>query len=438
MKTSPIYLLLFISVLVKVLLAAFTPVFGDETYYHLWSTHLQLSYFDHPPAVSWLIWLSQNWTQTNNPLFLRMSFVILSFLTSLVWIKILRLKEFSEASIFKVLLLFLLHPLIGVGSILATPDVPLVFFWSLAYLSFLQIFKKKTYLWYALLGVFLGLGFCSKYHIVLFVISGLVYLFISKSYKLIRLSGVFLTLLFGALFSLPVIVWNAQNNWVSFLFQIDHGFGEDYFVWDWPVGYIVAQFLIVNPLVVISFFKKNWQHVDKVFSLTQLGFFFISSFKGVVEGNWPLASHLHSNTYFVSTASKRLYHYAVAYWIVFYVLIAGFFISSASEDVKRNLVNSTQIEELVPLTEIYSPLYGPTYQISSLLSWKTQKNIPKLRDLARHDFYDSLPESVPTTNVFYVLKYDISEWPVNYSNFEKKKLRSFDKIKISLYQLTKE
>jgi 4-amino-4-deoxy-L-arabinose transferase-like glycosyltransferase len=441
-----IHLFLFLFLTLKLILAAFFPVFGDEAYYYIWSLHPQLSYFDHPPMVSWIISWTHKFLPAGHPLTLRFGFVFLSYLTSLVWLKILNEKNFSLSAKFWFFILIFLNPLLGIGSIVATPDVPLVFFWSLSYLYFLKIINNKSISDYAFLGIFLGLGFCSKYHIVIFVLSGLIYLALSKKYRLLRAQGVVLTVLFGAFFSLPVIIWNMQNEWSSFLFQINHGFGDFGFSWTWPIGYVLAQFIIINPLYAIELFKKlpeifnskSELEVDRVFSLSQLGFFLSSSFKSVVEGNWPLTSHLHSLAFTAGGATKKTIYRGIGFSVFFYVLISLFFIHPASEKVRKNLINSSQLEDLYPLVEKYQPLYGPSYQVSSLISWKTQKIVPKLRDLSRHDFYDSLPESLPTESKFYALKNDYSQWPDQFKTFKKTKIRTFDKTGIELYELTHE
>ena len=38
-------------------LCAALPVFSQEAYYWTYAQHPDLSYFDHPPMVAWLIWL---------------------------------------------------------------------------------------------------------------------------------------------------------------------------------------------------------------------------------------------------------------------------------------------------------------------------------------------------------------------------------------------
>lgn len=439
MKTNSVYLLLGVSLIAKILLAAFTPVFGDEAYYYIWSLHPQLSYFDHPPMVSWFISLGHMIFPAGNALALRSVFILAGFLTSIIWVRILRERGFSESLISGFLILIFLNPLLGPGSVVATPDVPMVLFWSLSYYCFLQIDSTSRRRWYAALGVALGLGFCAKYHIVIFVLSGLIYLLFKKRWAKLRVSGVALTLFFGAALSLPVIIWNAQNEWASFLFQINHGFSSDPFEWQWPVNYVLTQILLLSPFVFYSILRAaKTGRPERIFALSQLLFFFSSSLKSVVEANWPISSHLHATAHFSETGSQKFFRYSLIYWIVIYILLALFFVLPASERVRKNLINSSQMNELIPLAEKYEPLFGPSYQVSSLLSWQTQRVIPKLNGLSRHDFYDSLPESTPTTATFYALKNDYSSWPQQYDRYKKTRLLVFDKTGLELYQLSYE
>ena len=388
--------------------------------------------------VSWLIYLGHLVFPAGHALGLRFPFVLLSFLTSLVWLKILNDKKVSSSGQFLFFVFMALNPLLGIGSIVATPDVGLVFFWSLSYLFFERLLNSKKIINYALLGLSLGLGFCSKYHIVIFVLSGLIYLLLTKKIKSLNPLGILTTVILGGLACMPVIIWNAQNDWSSFLFQIDHGFGEESFSWSWPTGYLIAQSFIANPFFIFLLFKKSADTAEKIFSISQLVFFFSSSFKSVVEGNWPLTSQLHTILNGVLSASRKQIYLALAFWIIFYISISAFFLSESSAKVRKNLVNSAQLEEIYALVPNYQPLYGATYQVASLISWKTQSLVPKLNGLSRHDFYDSLPESEPTATKFYVLKLDYSTWPEKYDRYQKIKLQSFDKTGLELYQFSYE
>ena len=44
-----LWMLTFATLLVRFLLAAFTPLYADEAYYRCWSLDLKSFYFDHPP-----------------------------------------------------------------------------------------------------------------------------------------------------------------------------------------------------------------------------------------------------------------------------------------------------------------------------------------------------------------------------------------------------
>ncbi len=440
MKTNRISYLLGISLVAKFALAYFIPIFADEAYYYIWSLRPQLSYFDHPPFVSWMISAGHFFLPEGNSISLRISFIFVGFLTSLVWLQILKEKKFSATATESFLMLLFLNPLLGPGSIVATPDVPLVFFWSLSYLAFIRIFSQKRkivlYLNYAFLGMSLGLGFCSKYHIVLFVLSGLIYLGFNQNFKKLNFLGVFLTLLFGFLFSLPVLIWNLENDWASFSYQLKHGFGKINYDWQWTANYFIGQIALMSPLIFWSLFKKQQEKSNQIFALTQVSFFTTSSFKAIVEANWPITSHLHSSAYFAENAEQKKLKITYAYWGIIYVLMLVFFNTAAGQKTLRNQYRSTQMDQLVALVDKYQPLYGSSYQISSLMSWRSHQFIPKLNGLSRFDFFDTLPESNPKDRVIYVLKHFDSIWPIVYKKYHKTKIESFDNLQIELYQLS--
>lgn len=442
MKHNRIAILLGLSVLVKLILAYVLPIFADEAYYYIWSLRPQLSYFDHPPLVSWMIGVGHFFVPSGNPLSLRITFILASLVTSVVWLKILKKKGFSDFAIESFLILVFLNPLLGAGSIVATPDVPLILFWSLSYLAFITIFSEKTnspsYTSYVFLGTALGLGFCSKYHIVLFVISGFIYLCFNQNYKKLNFLGVLLTLLFGFLFSLPVLLWNYQNEWASFSYQLRHGFGKIHYDWRWTLNFYLGQFALMSPLVFWSLFQKRQEKTNQIFALSQIGFFTTSSFKAIVEANWPITSHFHSTAHFTETTTAKRIKITVIYWMVIYVLMIVFFNLPAGQKTLRNQYRSTQMDELIARVDKLQPLYGSSYQISSLLSWRTQKFIPKLNGLSRFDFFDTLPESNPIDKKIFVLKHFDSIWPDKYQKYNKTRLEVFDNLQIELYQLSYE
>lgn len=388
--------------------------------------------------VSWFVSLGNFFFPFHNTFSLRSFFVFASTLTMMSWILILKRKQCAIRNIEYFLILLVLNPLLGPGSIVATPDVPLVLFWSLSYLYFLDVMEKRSSLAYSLLGVSLGLGFCSKYHIVIFVFSGLVYLIWSKEYKKLIPGKILLTFLFGFLFSLPVIYWNYQNDWASFHFQLKHGLGKTYYDWTWTAGFIVAQMFILNPFLVGPLFQKNSPRTDQVFGLSQIFFFLTSSFKAVVEANWPITSHLHSTSYVTQSMPEKKFKWALGYWVAMYLIFITIFLLPQAQVLLKNQINADHLDEIIPIVENYKPLYGPNYQISSLLTWITGTQIYKLKGLTRIDFFDSLPESMPKTRQFYVLKHITSWWPDHFPKIKTELLQSFEKQQLELYLVTYE
>ncbi|OFZ28429.1 MAG: hypothetical protein A2622_04835 [Bdellovibrionales bacterium RIFCSPHIGHO2_01_FULL_40_29] len=435
--TRKIFLLFFGIFVLKCILGFFIPLVADEAYYHVWSLYPQLSYFDHPGMVSWLISFGRFLAPFQNPLSVRWPFIIAGMATLWIWICLIHETSASNETKLFFTGLYVLNPLLGLGSILATPDVPMLFFWTSSFFFFSKILKENSWWWYVLLGGSLGLGFCSKYHIVLFVLCGIVVLVVQKKLKSLRPSGVFLTILAGLITSTPVLLWNYQNDWASFAFQLKHGFGRTYYQMDWTVGYIIGQILLLSPFVFLTLFTRRSSSLShQIFSWTQFLFFISSTFKSVVEANWPLAAHPHALVHFIQSATRRRIVWTFSYWVVIFISLISLLLMPHTRGLLKNQLLSSDVEEMGQIVKKYKPLYGPTYQISSLLTWTNQELIPKLKGFSRKDFFDEIPDSVPTNNTFYVLKEISSGWPESLTGAHFIKRESFDKLDLELYQVT--
>ena len=332
-----------------------------------------------------------------------------------VWFEILK-ERFTWSEFKYWYVVAFLSPLVGFGSMIGTPDVPLIFFWSLSVLFFLRALKKQKAADYFLLGSSLGLGFCSKYHIVLFVPFTLLYLIREKRLREVTLSRVALTFLGGFFLSLPVVIWNIQNDFASFRFQIDHGLGSQTWSPEWTIGYLGAELILVFPLVLWAALKAKIPSEFKVLQYLAWGpllFFFLSSFRGAVELNWP-------NTAFpavfalvlFSTVAQKIFKWTSVFWLAVYVFAfsAVLFLPPGSK-VAKPFREPYRFRFLSPLQSQYTPLYAGTYQIASTIWYENKIPIYKLRDMSRYDFYDTLPKSVPQEDTFYVIQENWSLLP---------------------------
>ncbi|MES2802336.1 MAG: glycosyltransferase family 39 protein [Bdellovibrionota bacterium] len=439
MLQKRIFNILVIVLFLKLVFALAFPLVGDEAYYWFWGQNLQLSYFDHPGMVAWLAALSDYLPITPKWAATRLVFVALSMVAFFVWIKVfLKHRQNSpninqELNIFSIF--FMLNPFLGLGSVLITPDSPLLLFWGLSSYFVLKIMREQKSIDYALLGVSLGLGFCSKYHIVLFPLVTIAALYFEKNLKVFFSKKVLVTILFGLLFCSPVLIWNYQNDFASFKFQLNHGLNEakPYQFW-WTSTYLIGQVLLFNPALVFSMCFKFKKSLFNISALGQWLFFLYSSFKAKVEANWPLTSHV-SGLMDLDGTRKKIIRYSFFYYTILWIGLPVFFFTDFGQKKVAALPTSLTINELSSELLQYQPLYGPTYQISSLLTLLTDIPVYKLHGLSRYDFFDSLPKSHPTEKLFYVLKYKSSEWPVYYENFSKTKVTEFPKFKLEVFEL---
>lgn len=414
----------------KFLASFFIPFFSDEAYYWVWAKNFQLSYFDHPPMVSWLFYLGQYFDSFGTAS--RLPFVLISHLTIWIWCQSLASSMSSSAKLIFVLILAL-HPLVGLGGLVANPDVPFLFFWTLSALGLhwaLERPKSKKHAF--LLGAFLGLAFCSKYLIALILPPVFIFLILSKKWKEIPPQNIFTTTLAGFLFSLPVLIWNYQNDWASISFQMSHGLGQDQWKPKWTLEFILGtSILLFPPFLYIYFKNKIWREINfhNVTFISLFFFFIYTTFKGDTELNWPVM--LYPSFFllvlpFLKQNSKSYLSYLVVFGSLALLLIGG----SAGlwgQKLHGRLVEGKKYEQLYSLSKNYTPLYLSTYQTASYFWYLSKTPYFKLAESSRPDFYDSLAGSWPQVDFFYFMKEKYQKIPQGFlSTHEFKKIQNLN------------
>ena len=189
---------------------------GDEAHYWDWSRRLDLSYYSKGPLVAYLIRAScavfgdAMWA-------VRLPALVLGVGTSLLTYA-LTLKLFrSDRIALGAVLLNHIVPMFVAGSLLMTIDPPFFFCWALAtYLLALVMFGGRRWPW-PLIGVAIGVGFLAKYAAFLWLPTALLVLWLdgARGRRELRSWGPWVASGVALLFTIPVIVWNARNGWVS-------------------------------------------------------------------------------------------------------------------------------------------------------------------------------------------------------------------------------
>ncbi len=391
----------FISLLVKLILAALIPLSADEAYYWVWSQRPQLSYFDHPPMVAWLFYLGHFLEPFMHAV--RWPAVILGHCMLLAWYFILKDRvPFEKIKIWVYLVLF--SPLLGFGSLIVTPDLPVLFFWSVSILVALKALEEKSLLAYFFLGMSLGLGFCSKYHIVLFVPCLLAYLLLEKKWREVRWVGILVTFCSGLLFCAPVLLWNLQNNFASFEFQIKHGLEKSSYNPEWTVSYILGQILILFPLVFWAALrvkvpqKMRWLYY---FAWGPLLFFLATSFRALVEANWPIIAYPAALALaMLHPRMQDWLKYYIGFWgVVFSVVIATLFTPSLRK-LNDKISEPYDFQNLSSIAQEFNPLYASNYQMAASIWYFSKIPTFKLAEISRWDFLIRCPRRILREIVF--------------------------------------
>lgn len=220
----------------------------DEAHYALYAAHPALSYFDHPPLVGWL----------------QIPFVWLGGADGLMRVVPLMLWSIAAWALWRwsvwALALFLLSPIHHLLGFALVPDtllLPLtlwvmVLVWQLSH----DTTSTRLWLW---LGVALGLSGLSKYTGVLLAFSSAAILLAAHGLVLLKSRGLYLAVLIAAITISPVLIWNAQHDWMSFTYQMNHASGNQSWTLANVLKFDVLQLLSYGTLPLIGLVVFLWK-----------------------------------------------------------------------------------------------------------------------------------------------------------------------------------
>jgi undecaprenyl-diphosphatase len=386
-------------ILFKIFLSASIELHPDEAYYWLWSQHLALGYFDHSPMVAWFIKITTLFS--NSEAAVRFSSIITTIiLTFLIWN--LAKKIFNEKIAAASVIVLNTLPETMTASIIITPDIPVFLFFSLSvYYLWCLIKTNQTKYWY-ITGLFFGLALLSKYTAILFGPSLFVYIIADRKWHWFKNKYFYLMFIISFIVFLPVVIWNLQNEWVSFTFQIHHGLASKVIHFDYIFDYLGSQCLAAGPIIFISgivaaagyFCSKNSKKIFIAsFSVPIVMFFLFTALKRNPEANWP----------------------AFAYF-TFSIMCCAYLLENNSK-IKRKIL-------------IYGTLFN--FIISFLLGLHVKYTIVPLGLFSRHavvadatnGFYGwrELGDNLVKRNIKYVIA-DTQQWGGAISYYTKNKLK---------------
>lgn len=259
------YLWMFGFLVMRLFFASTIPFGNDEAYYWDWGRELKLSYFDHPPLVSWisafgqLIFGSFDTTLSGRFLVPFMHFLSHLFLFDLF--RQLNGGALRSSQITSFVLITQLATGFSLGGFFLMPDGPLMLFSTIALWLSCVLLKERQLTWKhgALLGLCWGFAGLSKYHAAILALGPLTYLLVNTTTRFGKSATPFwLSVIgFGLSTTMPVWVWNYQHDWISIRFQASRGLSTSEFDWKWPLRFALGACLMMGPVVLAVFSHRQ-------------------------------------------------------------------------------------------------------------------------------------------------------------------------------------
>jgi 4-amino-4-deoxy-L-arabinose transferase-like glycosyltransferase len=287
----------------------------DEALYWLQSKHPALSFYSKPPLTAFTMWVGTGiWG--DNAFGVRFFSPVIAALISLMCLRFCA-REINVRTGFIIVLITNATPLLMAGSNLMTIDPLSVLFWTAAMFAGWSAIQTtgttRNWLW---VGLWMGLGFLSKYTELFQFLCWAVFFCLWKPARVhLRRPGPYLALLVNALIALPVLIWNAQHDWVTVTHVGGRGdFGHEFnFTTRYLIDFIGSEAGLLNPvfflgmlLAVVAFWRakpRDWRMI-----------YFFSMGAPLVFGYLLQSLHARVLPNWIAPAVLPLFFVTVLFW----------------------------------------------------------------------------------------------------------------------------
>ena len=308
----------------------------DEAHYWEWSRRLDLSYYSKGPMIAYLISLGTS-VFGDTVFGIRIMAVIFSALSSILMYGLGKRLYNEQAGLSSALLIQII-PLFSVFGIVFTIDSPFIFFWILSLFLFWEAFsnvlttsgcfpcqsglvdddkpftagdredvsrkctRNPELAYWCLLGFAVGFGLLTKYTMAFFYPCAFLFLLFSKERRsLLMTKGPYVAALVSLLVFSPVILWNANHDWVT----LRHTAGQAHVAEGIRISaesffeFIGSQLGVITPLVLVLMGVSVWKlrkggegNFLLWFSVPIFAFFLFKSAQAKVQANWALPCYI--------------------------------------------------------------------------------------------------------------------------------------------------
>lgn len=286
-----IFWLIAIATIVRLFLSWAVEFGNDEVYYRLYAMYPDWSHFDHPLMVGIVMQITTLNLLLDSELFFRLSSVIFAAINTWIIYRIGSSLKDERTGFFSAILYTTSIYASIISGIFILPDSPQSFFWLWAvYLIINSLPKKNTDAAAGknlmLAGFAIGLGILSKYTtIFLWFGAGLYILIYNRSW--LRSWKLYTSVIISIVLCLPILIWNIQNDFISFTFHSDridmvgYSLRPDYFLTEF-IGEIMynnpINYILILLGIIYTFKGKSGTEPNKSKLLLLLGLPLIITF----------------------------------------------------------------------------------------------------------------------------------------------------------------
>ncbi len=273
----------------------------DEAYYWTWAQVLEWGYFSKPPVIAGIIALSTGLCG-DGEVCVRIGSLLIHPLTALLLYALGR-RLFDPATGFWAATAYLSMPATAMSSLIISTDVALLLFWSLGLYAFWRALEHNSTGWWLIAALALGLGLMSKYSMLLFGLSALLYLLSSpghagwwRDWRPWAATALALALL------VPNLWWNLVHDFPTFRHtaHISH-LEQGSLHFDELGGFFGSQFAVFGPLLFGALLwigtraRGLWREPRYrfllLFSLPFLAIICLQALLGRAHANWAAPTY---------------------------------------------------------------------------------------------------------------------------------------------------
>lgn len=270
----------------------------DEAYQWHWSKHLALSYYSKPPMIAYVQFLGTS-LFGDNVFGVRFFSPVIAAVLSVLMLRFVG-REAGGRAAFCLLAAMTVTPLMAVGATLLTIDPLSVVFWTAAMLAGWRAMERDSLALWAWTGVWMGLGFLSKYTELFQLACWAVFFAVwAPARRHLRKPGPWLALGINLLAVVPVYLWNREHGWATAVHLHDRaGLTSTWkFTFRFFNDFVTSELLLLNPVFLVASlwagvaFWRRYRDRPLWVYLFSMGFplflgYWLYSFRARVQPNW--------------------------------------------------------------------------------------------------------------------------------------------------------